>query len=45
MQKCSAVNGEGLLDGLEKLVDYFLARDKMLKVSSKKWLAYNPFRL
>lgn len=31
MQKCTATKGEGLLEGLEKLVDYFLVKEKMLK--------------
>ena len=31
MQKCTATKGEGLLEGLEKLVDYFLVKEKMRK--------------
>lgn len=31
VQKCSATKGEGLLEGLEKLVDYFNVKEKMLK--------------
>jgi len=38
VQKCSALKGEGLVEGLEKLADYFLLQDKMekLKIGEKK---------
>ena len=39
VQKCSALKGEGLVEGLEKLVDYFLLEEKTMqsrKTSEKK---------
>ena len=31
VQKCSAAKGEGLVEGLEKLADYFLLNEKLVK--------------
>ena len=35
VQKCSALKGEGLVEGLEKLSDYFLLQEKILKNQKK----------